>query len=242
MIVDDDAIVRQAHFRMLKRFGYDVVLAASGNEALSLLSSQSVEVVICEVRMPNGSGMDLLKAIQSQGKARPRVILATGYTDITSERAIELGATAILQKPVSGKRLMALIDARECSSYKPSGWRDLVASIFFCDPLEKSSSEMLIEQGKNWLGSSGYAEIASHRPVLQNSILYGAELRPGGPHEAIVQIETDTSLASEDANERFERLFQWKMVRPDFRKIVIVVPRGASGNSLLHFYDDVIAG
>lgn len=80
MIVDDEP----ANLRLLERLfrhDYEVISAASGNEALELLSQHDVALLITDQRMPGMTGIELLKRTASLRPHMVRIIL-TGYTDV----------------------------------------------------------------------------------------------------------------------------------------------------------------
>jgi DNA-binding NtrC family response regulator len=99
LIVDDEFSVRESLDKVLSKSGYATLTAGSGNEALSLLAKQRVDLVLSDLKMPDGDGVELLKSIK---KSYPEieVILLTGYG--TVENAVEAmreGAYDFITKP-----------------------------------------------------------------------------------------------------------------------------------------------
>jgi DNA-binding NtrC family response regulator len=99
LIVDDEFSVRESLEKVLSKAGYATLAAGSGNEALSLLSKQKIDIVLSDLKMPDGDGVELLKSIK---KSFPdiEVILLTGYGTI--ENAVEAmreGAYDFITKP-----------------------------------------------------------------------------------------------------------------------------------------------
>ena len=79
LVVDDDDAVREMLVETLACFGYGVSQAASGEEALPLLSADpSIAMVITDVQMPGMSGLELADAVQRQ-RADVRVIVMSGF-------------------------------------------------------------------------------------------------------------------------------------------------------------------
>src|ERR1044071_1346596 len=64
LIVDDEEVLRDVLEVVLRREGFDVVSAASGEEALNLLDGEEVDLVILDVMLPGISGIDTLRAIR----------------------------------------------------------------------------------------------------------------------------------------------------------------------------------
>lgn len=86
--------------RTLCRAGHDVVEAWNGRYAVELAHSSNFDVVISDVRMPDLSGIELLKALYELDPDLP-VVLVSGSPDIaTAQEAVEYGAFAYLMKPV----------------------------------------------------------------------------------------------------------------------------------------------
>lgn len=79
LVVDDDDEVREMLAEILAYFGYGVAQAASGEEALPLLSADpSIAMVITDIQMPGMSGLELADAVQRE-RADVRVIVMSGY-------------------------------------------------------------------------------------------------------------------------------------------------------------------
>lgn len=100
LVVDDDRSLREFLGILLKKEGYDVALAASGDEALEILKDRAdVSVVLSDIRMPGMDGVTLLREVK---KARPRtpVILITAFGSMESAvSAMKEGALDYITKP-----------------------------------------------------------------------------------------------------------------------------------------------
>ena len=100
LIVDDNPNMSSLLSEMLEVFDYESVLASDGNQALSELENGEFSMVITDMRMPNMSGMELLKTVKER-YPKVRVVLISGYTGghIESE-AESLKADGFLGKPL----------------------------------------------------------------------------------------------------------------------------------------------
>lgn len=79
LLVDDDDDVRETSADMLEELGYQVVQAASGAEALSMLESRpELEVMVTDIRMPGMSGLELSDLARSR-RTDLKIILISGY-------------------------------------------------------------------------------------------------------------------------------------------------------------------
>jgi two-component system sensor histidine kinase/response regulator len=100
MIVDDDDGVRSALW-LLFRDQYQVVLAEDAFKAIEIASGREIDVVICDIRMPKMSGIELLQKLK-EIDAGTEVIMLTAYETLeTAREALRLGACDYLSKPHS---------------------------------------------------------------------------------------------------------------------------------------------
>jgi two-component system, cell cycle sensor histidine kinase and response regulator CckA len=101
LVVDDESHVRQLLNLTLRRYGFNVLLAASGREALEVYRRhrEAIAGVLLDVRMPGLSGVETLAALQ-QLDPQVRCCLTTGAADRCGEEGwLERGAVAVLPKP-----------------------------------------------------------------------------------------------------------------------------------------------
>lgn len=99
MLVDDEERFLTTTSRLLSRRGYDVITASSGTEALKMLDSGNIHVVILDVKMPGMDGIETLKAIKS-GHPLVEVIMLTGHGTVESAiDGLKSGASDYLLKP-----------------------------------------------------------------------------------------------------------------------------------------------
>ncbi|MCK6579153.1 MAG: response regulator transcription factor [Anaerolineae bacterium] len=104
LVVDDEKAIRYSVSRTLQKAGYEVIEASSGEEALTLLAEHPADVVLTDIRMPEGlDGVELLRRIKAVDTDIV-VILMTAYPHLSSAvEALRLGAHDYLIKPSSGQ-------------------------------------------------------------------------------------------------------------------------------------------
>jgi two-component system alkaline phosphatase synthesis response regulator PhoP len=103
LVVDDEGAIRYSVSKTLQRVGYNVSVAASGEEALEMMGTQHFDVVLTDIRMPGISGVELLAEIKEQSPDAI-VILMTGYASLgTAVESLRLGAHDYLVKPSSSQ-------------------------------------------------------------------------------------------------------------------------------------------
>ena len=109
LIADDEKNIREGLSKALQLAGYQTQMAASGSEALRVLESRAVDLVISDLRMPGLSGEQLLKRVVASYPAIP-VIILTGHGTIESAvTAMRDGAYDFLTKPVNLDHLELLV-------------------------------------------------------------------------------------------------------------------------------------
>ncbi len=100
LVVDDDSASVEAVTEILEREGYDLFAALGGREALEILAAENIDIVITDEKMPDLSGIDLLKHIKDN-YPYAQVIILTGYGSIDSAvEATKAGADGYLEKPI----------------------------------------------------------------------------------------------------------------------------------------------
>jgi len=105
LIVDDDLSIRDAMHEFIEMSGYVSTVASSAEEAMDVLATNSVEVVITDIMLPGMDGLALTDRIKRT--ADSDVIVMTGYsTEYSYEEAISKGASDFVFKPVRFEELL----------------------------------------------------------------------------------------------------------------------------------------
>jgi CheY-like chemotaxis protein len=99
--------------RLLRSLGHEALGVTNADDALEVLSHERVDVVLCDVCMPDGDGPSVLARMRARGDTTPLVFL-TGYTDRADEALVKLGAHAVLGKPIASDDLL-----RELAVFAP---------------------------------------------------------------------------------------------------------------------------
>jgi DNA-binding NtrC family response regulator len=105
LVVDDEDGIRQALTRFLGRLGYNVHAAANANEALQLLSAHHPQAMLCDIRMPETSGVELLPKVLAQDPDLAVLMLTAIDEPRTAIECLKLGAYDYLIKPVDLEEL-----------------------------------------------------------------------------------------------------------------------------------------
>jgi putative nucleotidyltransferase with HDIG domain len=100
LVVDDEEPIRNALKKFLTQQGYDVTIAASGDEALRILSRQKISVLLLDVRMPGRSGIDLVPQVL-EAEPSIAILMLTAVNDATTAAlCMQRGAMDYLTKPI----------------------------------------------------------------------------------------------------------------------------------------------
>lgn len=111
VLVEDEMLVRRG-IRGLLSLGQDIAVvgeAADGEEAITLIRECRPDVVLLDVRMPKGSGIDVLESLRATGSLPPTILLTTFDDDSALLKGIRAGAKGFLLKDVSIERLTEAI-------------------------------------------------------------------------------------------------------------------------------------
>lgn len=148
LVVDDDDLVSSALRRALEREGYEVFPAASLDEALSTFRSHGADVVLTDLLMPGGSGIDLLREIEQIDPLVPVVIITADDSVDSAAEAVRTRAYDYLSKPVSRNDLRRVV-AKALSERRHSQARQKAQKRLRKD---HRALEIQLEQRKNILG------------------------------------------------------------------------------------------
>jgi len=114
LIVDDSSTMRKIVTRSLRQAGLDaeeILEAGDGQEALNLLSTKPVDLVLSDINMPNMDGIEFLrqKAEKPEIKDIPVVMITTEALDDIVRQVKELGAKGSIKKPFTPEQIMETI-------------------------------------------------------------------------------------------------------------------------------------
>ncbi len=112
LVIDDDKIVLRAVSEILQREGYQVMAIDDAVEGLAAVKDPTIDVACLDIKMPNLSGMDLLKAFK-QSRPDVEVIMMTAFATVeTAVEAVKGGAYDYLTKPFDNIDVLALAVGR----------------------------------------------------------------------------------------------------------------------------------
>jgi two-component system nitrogen regulation response regulator NtrX len=101
LVIDDDAAIRDTMRMLLEYDGYEVVVAASGQEGLAMVEKENPDLVFLDVKMPGMDGLEVLGRLRTMNDALPVVIVSAHGNTTTALEAGRLGAFRFVEKPLS---------------------------------------------------------------------------------------------------------------------------------------------
>lgn len=109
LVVDDEVDLAATYERLLRRQGYEVVSAGTRERGLSVVQLVPLSLVISDIRLPDGDGLDIVRAARATSVPTP-VIVITGFPSESERRtALDAGASAYWTKPFSTTAFTGLV-------------------------------------------------------------------------------------------------------------------------------------
>ncbi|MBT9490226.1 MAG: sigma-54-dependent Fis family transcriptional regulator [Rubrivivax sp.] len=109
LVVDDEPDLRTLYELTLMREGYDVESAGSVAEAWKLLETQRYELLITDMRLPDGTGLDLLARLEAAGRPEKAMVITAYGSPENAVEALKSGAYDYLTKPVDLRQFRAVV-------------------------------------------------------------------------------------------------------------------------------------
>ena len=154
LIVDDDKLVLASLKATLEREGYLIFTANSGQEALEILNDQPIDIILCDQRMPDMQGIEVLKEAKEIRPEAIRILLTANTDQETAVRAINIGQVShFLSKPWDENVLIQTI--RMCTER------------FLLEKEMKAMQELILESHK---------ELAQTHKGLKQQLELGAKI------------------------------------------------------------------
>lgn len=165
LVVDDESSLRETFHFFLTRAGYDPVFTASGfEEAVDLLASKPIDVVISDIVLERSTGIDILKYARKIGLDCP-FILITGYPDIdTAAESLRYGAFDYIVKPVEKAPLLRSVHLamkqRNLEIQRRQAEEERERYRIFLDTVFKSAADaiIIVDDGLQVLKLNGAAQ------------------------------------------------------------------------------------
>jgi two-component system, NtrC family, response regulator PilR len=100
LVVDDEPDLRTLYELSLVREGYDVESAGTVADAWAMLAERSFSAVITDMRLPDGTGLELLQRLEAEGRVEKAIVITAYGSAENAVEALKAGAYDYLTKPV----------------------------------------------------------------------------------------------------------------------------------------------
>ena len=109
LVADDEPDLLEIMTLELEMAGFEPIAVDCGNAAIEVLGREHVDAVLSDIRMPNGTGTDILEHIVSRDDHVP-IIFMSGFSDISREEALASGAAAYFNKPTDMTKVIKKLE------------------------------------------------------------------------------------------------------------------------------------
>ncbi|RMG52165.1 MAG: sigma-54-dependent Fis family transcriptional regulator, partial [Acidobacteria bacterium] len=109
LVVDDEELIRWSLKTKLEKWGYEVVEAETAARALKLFGEEMPALALLDIKLPDGTGIDVLKKIKEQEPNTPVIIITANTTVENAVAALRLGAFDFICKPINYDELQTSV-------------------------------------------------------------------------------------------------------------------------------------
>jgi len=171
LVVDDEADLREIIISELEFAGAKSLEASNIADAEKIIDQNPIDLVITDIRMPGGTGIELLDNIKSKKSGSPPFILITGFADIDSREALDRGAEELIQKPFALDDLLTLANFHLSPILDRYHWMERklpLKQIHFTETFENALKDQKIKLGRGGLSffqlkESGLMQVGVHQ-------------------------------------------------------------------------------
>jgi CheY-like chemotaxis protein len=109
LVIDDSSYQRRLVRKYVEMQEYQVIEAVNGREGLEMITAHSPDCVLLDLMMPETNGFELLETLQKQQSKIPVVVITADVQTSTHQQCLQLGATAVVNKPVNQQELYQIL-------------------------------------------------------------------------------------------------------------------------------------
>jgi CheY-like chemotaxis protein len=110
LVVDDEADFVANYQRLLRRRGYRVVSAGSRSDGLVIVEREPLALVITDLRLPDGDGLELVRAVRRLPTPTPSIVVTGFASEASRMAALAAGASGYLAKPFAAASFISLVE------------------------------------------------------------------------------------------------------------------------------------
>lgn len=172
LIIEDDATFSLMLRTWLEKKGFDVAVVSTLLQSKKILSKGVFDLVLCDLRLPDGEGVEVLEWMHQQGCALP-LIMMTHYADIQSAvQSMKLGACDYVSKPVNPDMLLQKINEALAAAVAAGPQSKSVTGESSMQPQDSESPEYL--EGESEAARQLYNYVRLVAPTNMSVLINGA--------------------------------------------------------------------
>ncbi len=99
LVIDDEADILELMKDEFLYWGYKTITATCGNDAIKILSSERIDLIVSDYKMPNGNGMAVLAHVKAMTGKQPAFFFISGQANVSTGEALKAGARKFFSKP-----------------------------------------------------------------------------------------------------------------------------------------------
>ncbi len=99
LAVDDEPMMVETIADLFKSYQFNVDTANSGNKAWEMIEQNSYDLILSDIRMPDGDGIELAKRVRARHSRQPCILFMSGFTNLLNEELYHIGAEGKFTKP-----------------------------------------------------------------------------------------------------------------------------------------------
>ncbi|MGA2160946.1 MAG: response regulator [Methanoregula sp.] len=109
LVIEDSSFQRKILSEMLTESGFEVFLTENGRQGIERTEQLKPDLIITDLLMPDGDGFQVLEALRTKKLNIPAIILTSDIQKTTARRCRDLGACAVLNKPVNKEQIISAV-------------------------------------------------------------------------------------------------------------------------------------
>lgn len=109
LVVDDEELLREILIESFELHGAQVDSAESGNKAFEKVKTNDYDLILSDVRMPDGDGISMFTNIKKLDKKLPKFFVCSAFNDLTDEKIKDLNILQVFNKPFEIDTIMSVV-------------------------------------------------------------------------------------------------------------------------------------
>ena len=117
LIIEDDPAIGQSLLDGLRQHGFQAELCKTGSSGMEFAQKQAPQLIVLDIRLPDGSGIDFCRQMRQTGLRQPIIMLTAQHDEVDKILGLEMGADDYMTKPFSLRELVSRIRAQLRRAY-----------------------------------------------------------------------------------------------------------------------------